>query len=83
MGGEAIQLLEQEGIRISAVAVTNLENNSTTINGYDIKDICSLESWNKIAVVLLAAVERHHASMLRILKEHGFENIMMFDARDK
>lgn len=83
VGGEAIQLLEQEGIRISAVAVTNLENNSTTINGYDIKDICSLESWNKIAVVLLAAVERHHASMLRILKEHGFENVMMFDARDK
>lgn len=83
VGGEAIELLEQEGIRISAVAVTNPENNSTTIKGYDIKNICSLKSWNKNAMVLLAAVERHHGSMLRVLKEQGFENVMVFDSRDK
>lgn len=83
VGGEAIELLEQLQIHITAIAVTSLKNNSTTIKGYVIRNICDLAGWKDEAIVLIAAVKRHHESIKAELDKYGFENVITFDCEER
>ena len=80
VGSETIELLTQNKIKISAIAVTTTNNNASSIQGYKIKCISELTKWNKEAVVLIAAVERHHKSILSELQRYGFEKVITLDA---
>ena len=81
VGTETIELLEENGIRIHAVAVTDKKNNMTVVKSYNIYGIEELCAINKCSIVIVAVVERHYDSILKKLKELGFDNIMFLDKR--
>ena len=81
VGSETIELLEENAIKIDAVAVTSKSGNADQIKGYDIYTIQELSQWKEDAIVILAVVEKYHAAIIENLKENGFINVILLDSK--
>ena len=82
IAAEVTELLEEHGVAISAVAVTDKRNNMKKLRGYPVYGMDELMEWKKNAIVVIAVTERYHNGILKHLECLGFLNVMFLDKKE-
>ena len=74
-----LQLVNENGLNVVGVAVSDYNNNPKALYGHKVYVIEDLEDYAKTSCVLIAVKKKYHEEIINKIKKYGFETYVCLD----